>query len=85
VVDEAWCVDLRGRALWGVKLPLQKRWIRSAPPSDGGGINSAVQSALGLLNLSLPLTPAQLKQRYRELAMRWHPDHNLAARRHKSR
>jgi hypothetical protein len=53
--------------------------MRSAPPSDGGGISSAVQSALGLLDLSLPLTPVQLKQRYRELAMRWHTDHNLGS------
>jgi len=34
---------------------------------------------LGLLNLSLPLTLAQLKHRCRELAMRWHPDHNLSS------
>jgi DnaJ domain len=28
------------------------------------------------MNLSLPLRPDQVKRRYRELAMQWHPDHN---------
>jgi hypothetical protein len=28
------------------------------------------------MNLSLPLKPDQVKRRYRELAMQWHPDHN---------
>ena len=32
-VDEAWCVDMADKGLWGVKLPLQEGWTRVATPS----------------------------------------------------
>jgi hypothetical protein len=75
-VDEAWCVDSAGAGLWGVKLPLKEGWRRVATPSDRYGTSSEIQRALRLMNLSLPLSPHQVKRRYRELAMQWHPDHN---------
>jgi DnaJ domain len=75
-VDEAWCVDSAGAGLWGVKLPLKEGWKRVATPSDRYGTSSEIQRALTLMNLSLPLGPNQVKRRYRELAMQWHPDHN---------
>jgi hypothetical protein len=75
-VDEAWCVGSAGAGLWGVKLPLKEGWKRVATPSDRYGTSSEIQRALTLMNLSLPLRPDQVKRRYRELAMQWHPDHN---------
>jgi DnaJ domain len=75
-VDEAWCVDSAGAGLWGVKLPLKEGWRRVATPSDRYGTSSEIQRALRLMNLSLPLSPHQVKRRYRELAMQWHPDRN---------
>jgi hypothetical protein len=78
-VDEAWCATTRGHALWGVKLPIREGWERIDSPAERSGMSSVVKRALALMNLSLPLTPAQLKQRHRELAMDWHPDHNLGS------
>ena len=75
-VDEAWCIDSTGTGLWGVKLPLKEGWKRVATPSDRYGTSSEIQRALTLMNLSLPLRADQVKRRYRELAMQWHPDHN---------
>jgi DnaJ-like protein len=75
-VDEAWCVDRAGTGLWGVKLPLKEGWKRVATPSARYGTSSEIQRALTLMNLALPLRLDQVKRRYRELAMRWHPDHN---------
>ena len=78
-VDEAWCVDLRGEAIWGLKLPPQDGWSRFAAQA---GASVEVRRALAVLELALPVTPPQIKTRYRELAMRWHPDRNDSAQAH---
>ena len=75
-VDEAWCVGPQGQTIWGLKLPMQEGWRRIASPSERFGTSSEIASALALMKLSLPLTPEQVKRRYRELARLWHPDHN---------
>ena len=75
-VDEAWCVDIGGDAIWGVKLPLQEGWERVSTVAAAVGPRSEVQRALALMDLSLPLTPEKFRRRYRELAMKWHPDRN---------
>ena len=73
-VDEAWCVDMGGKGLWGAKMPFQEGWRRVATPSSGFGTSAEVDQALALMGLSLPITPDDCKQRYRELAKQWHPD-----------
>ena len=75
-VDEAWCVDMEGKSLWGVKMPLQESWTRVAAPSDEFGTSDEVNHALSLMDLSLPVTPEDLKSRYHELAKQLHPDLN---------
>ena len=75
-VDEAWCVDIGGKGLWGVKLPVKEGWTRIATPSSEFGTSADVDHALALMGLSLPITPEDLKRRYRELAKQWHPDLN---------
>jgi hypothetical protein len=76
VVDEAWCSGTDGRGLWGVKLPIKDGWTRVTTPSSRCGTSIEVDQALALMNLTLPLTPEQLKKRYRDLARQWHPDLN---------
>jgi DnaJ domain len=78
-VDEAWCVDWRGEVIWDIKLPLRGGWIRF-----GGyaGVSAEVTRALALMELSLPVTAEQVTRRYRELAMRWHPDRNDSEQAH---
>jgi hypothetical protein len=75
-VDEAWCVDIGGRGLWGAKLPVKEGWARVATPSSKFGTSADVDRALALMGLSLPVTPDALKRRYRDLAKQWHPDLN---------
>ena len=76
VVDEAWCIDVSGKGLWGVKLPFKDGWQRVATPSNNFGTSSDVEQALTLMGLSLPVEPDDLKRRYRELAKQYHPDLN---------
>lgn len=33
-VDEAWCVDVHGHALWGVQLPPREGWERAVPAGE---------------------------------------------------
>ena len=75
-VDEAWCMSRQGQPVWGLKFPKQEGWQRIAAPDERFGTSSEIASALALMKLSLPLTPEQVTRRYRELALRWHPDHN---------
>jgi DnaJ domain len=76
-VDEAWCVDSSGAGLWGARLPMKDGWKQVASPSGRFGTSTEIERALKLMNLSLPIKPDEVKARYRELAMRWHPDRNL--------
>ena len=75
-VDEAWCVDIGGRGLWGVKLPIKEGWSRVAEPSSTFGTRADIIRALEFMNLTFPYTAEDLKQRYRKLAKQWHPDLN---------
>ena len=75
-VDEAWCVDIRGNRLWGVRLPFKQGWEQVAPVSEDFGTSDDIDRALALMGLTLPLDTRTLKQRYRLLAKRWHPDLN---------
>ena len=75
-VDEAWCVDISGKGLWGAKLPIKEGWTRVATPSDDVQTSEEVDRSLTLMGLSLPIDPDLVKRRYRELAKEWHPDLN---------
>jgi hypothetical protein len=75
-VDEAWCVDMDGRGLWGVKLPMKAGWSRVIEPSNNFGTRSDISHALEVMNLTLPFTAENVKQSYRKLAKQWHPDLN---------
>lgn len=75
IVDEAWCISEHGDGIWGVKLPIGAGWTRRTT-SDRSGTSADVDAALALMSLSMPLTPADLKTRYRQLAKEWHPDLN---------
>jgi|GEM_PF-516812 len=74
LVDEAWCVDIDGKGLWGAKLPVKEGWTQVASPSANSWTSAEVHRALSFMGLSLPVTSEETKQRYRELAKRWHPD-----------
>jgi len=75
-VDEAWCVDMAGQGLWGVKLPMKEGWSRVTEQSNNFGTSVDVMRALEIMNLAFPFTVEDFKQRYRELAKQWHPDLN---------
>jgi hypothetical protein len=78
-VDELWCLNSQGELIWGVKLPLQDGGPRFGAQAGAG---AEVRRALALLELALPVTPLQIKSRYRELAMRRHPDLNDSPQAH---
>lgn len=75
-VDEAWCVDLDGNGLWAAKLPITEGWTEVATPSASISTSHEVRQALEIMDLSLPVKPDDVKQRYRELAKQRHPDLN---------
>jgi hypothetical protein len=75
-VDEAWCIGMDGRALWGVKLPITEGWSRVADSSGQYDTDEEIMEALAFMQLALPVSPEDVKQRYRELAKKYHPDLN---------
>ncbi len=74
IVDEAWCVDAHGKGVWGVRLPIKEGWTQVTSPSSITGTSDDVEQALATLGLSRPVTPEDVRRRYRELAKRHHPD-----------
>jgi len=79
VDDEAWCLDSAGRILWSIKMPLPDGWEPFVDTSEVTGTSAEVGEALRLMSLSLPCSPDEVKQRYKELALKWHPDVNRSS------
>lgn len=73
-VDEAWCADMEGHCLWGIRLPQTEGWTRVAEPSRTYGTSVEVEKALRAMDLVLPVSREDFKRRYRELIKQWHPD-----------
>ncbi len=76
LADEAWCCTTSGRAVWGVVMPLKEGWKRVVGRSERFGIGREVDDAVRLFGLSLPVSPADIKRKYRALALAHHPDRN---------
>jgi hypothetical protein len=74
VMDEAWCIGLGGEGLWALKTPLKEGWTRVTDRAGAAGTSTEITEALAALDLSLPITPEQVKRQYRVLAKQYHPD-----------
>lgn len=81
-VDEAWCFDRSGRDIWAIETPPKAGWEKVYERIEHRGDQQEVASALQALGLSLPVSPEQIKERYRALALQWHPDRNPAPNAH---
>jgi len=74
-VDEAWCISREGQRLWGVRMPPNEpTHIRVG--SVGFGTAIEIDEALQVMGLALPVTPEEIRKRYRQLARQLHPDIN---------
>lgn len=76
LADEAWCSTADGETVWGVRMPLNEGWERAVGRSKQTGPGIAINAALQTLQLALPVTPKEIKQKYHVLALRYHPDRN---------
>ena len=76
LADEAWCCTMTGRTSWGFVMPLKVGWKRVVKRTDRFCVGSEIDEALRLFGLSLPISPVEIKQRYRSLAFTYHPDLN---------
>lgn len=77
LADEAWCCDPSGKALWGVSTPLKPGWGKANGRGNSAPkVSPKVDNALRELGLSVPTTPVEVKQQYRRLALKNHPDRN---------
>ena len=80
-VDEAWCIDRDGKRLWGVRMPerpVQTYHQTFEVGGTGGHTGTAleIEGALEELELALPVTPDEIRQKYRGLVRQLHPDLN---------
>lgn len=75
LADEAWCCTISGQTVWGVVMPLKEGWKRVSR-AERFGVGHEVEEALRLFDLSLPVSPADIKRKYRTLALTHHPDRN---------
>ncbi len=76
LADEAWCCTMSGHTLWGVAMPLKEGWKSIVGRTKRFGVGREVEEALRLLDLCLPVSPTEIKRKYRSLAMAHHPDRN---------
>ncbi|MEQ9145204.1 MAG: J domain-containing protein [Parvibaculaceae bacterium] len=74
-VDEAWCISREGERLWGLRMPA-KEPTRIRVGGSRFGTASEVDQALEVLGLQMPVTPDEVRTRYRQLARELHPDVN---------
>jgi PAS domain-containing protein len=78
-VDEAWCIDRNGKRLWGVRMPERPVETYHQTFEVGGmgghtGTAVEIEQALEKLELALPVTPDEIRQKYRGLVRQLHPD-----------
>ena len=76
LADEAWCCTMAGQRSWGVVMPLKEGWKRVVERTGRFSMGREIDEALGLLGLSLPVSPVEIKRKYRSLAFAHHPDQN---------
>jgi len=77
LADEAWCCSLDGESVWGVRTPLNEGWIREVRQNIvQSNLGIEIEKALKILELTLPTSPREIKQKYKQLAMMHHPDRN---------
>ena len=75
-VDTAWCMNEFGDTIWAVSMPLREGWERDLSRSSSYGDRQEIDLALSLMQLRLPVTQDAIKEKYRKLALAWHPDIN---------
>lgn len=80
-VDEAWCIDRRGKRLWGIRMPTRpeetiSQTIDAGDVGSPSGTASDIEHALGEMQLQMPVAPEEIRQRYRNLVRQLHPDLN---------
>ncbi|MFT7445825.1 MAG: hypothetical protein ACI9LZ_000733 [Glaciecola sp.] len=80
-VDEAWCIGRDGKRLWGVRMPERpvETYHHTFEEGDIGGHQGTaveIESALKELELALPVTPDDIRQKYRDMVRQLHPDLN---------
>lgn len=68
---------MSGTSSWGVRMPLNEGWERAVGRSKRTALSGEVGEALEIFQLSLPITPRDIKKQYRLLAMKHHPDRNI--------
>ena len=78
LADEPWCCTISGRTIWGVVMPLKEGWERVVSRTERFGVGREVEEALRLFDLLLPVSPAEIRRKYRVLAMAYHPDLNAS-------
>ncbi len=76
IIDEVWCISSTGEQIWSVKMPPKAGWEKVVERVDKYGTNREITDALSLMSLSFPFSIEDVKKKYRELALKWHPDLN---------
>ena len=74
-VDEAWCISRDGERLWGLRMPANEP-TRIRVGDAGFGTAAEINEALEVMGLEMPVTPDEIRKRYRQLARELHPDLN---------
>lgn len=74
-VDEAWCISRDGERLWGLRMPANEP-TRIRLGGAGFGTAAEVDEALDVMGLEMPVTPDEIRKRYRQLVRELHPDVN---------
>jgi len=80
IADSAFFVDIYGKTIWARSMPLGEGWVREFVKGNRVGTSQEVFDALTFMQLSLPVTRGQIRNRYRELSMQYHPDLNHGIR-----
>ncbi len=74
-VDEAWCVSRDGKCLWGLRMPA-KAPTRIRVGGAQFGAATDIADSLAVMGLKMPVTPDEIRTRYRQLVRELHPDVN---------
>jgi hypothetical protein len=80
IADSAFLVNKFGETIWARSMPLGEGWVREFVKGDRVGTSGEVFEALAFMQLTLPVTREQIRKRYRDLSLEFHPDLNRGLR-----
>lgn len=72
--DTIYFYEINSKLIWNATVPLKPNWERIYDKPDLFKKQPEIMDAINLMGLEFPIKDQMIKEKYRKLALEWHPD-----------